>query len=157
MRSVVDLSVILLLGAACPLFSLAADGPNPDNPCSCTFWAPTSSTAELHSMQVLLEASTTVTSEDQYFLKLVDRQGKPVYYIKLTIPEEGKNDIRITFDPPLKANQPYMAVLFSPRKSVAMKYLKVTGKVDDQEYVYFEHGCTGITIGPGGCKYMELW
>lgn len=156
MRKLVSLSLILLLIAAVPPTAFGANGSNSDNPCSCTFWNPTSSTGELHAMQVLLEADTTVTSEDNYFLKLVDRQGHPVYYIKLTIPEEGKNDIRIRFEPPLKANQPYMAVLFSPTKNVKMTSLKVTGKVDDQEYVYFDHGCTGITIGPAGCKYMEL-
>lgn len=157
MRSVMFLSLIVLLAVAAPPCALGADGPSPDNPCSCTFWSPNSGGGELHSMQVLLESETVVTNEDKYFLKLVDRQGKAVYYIRLTIPEEGKNDIRVRFEPPLKANQPYMAVLFSPEKNIAMTYLKVTGKVDNEEHVYFDHGCTGITIGPAGCKYMELW
>ncbi|HES57822.1 MAG TPA: hypothetical protein ENO21_00145 [Firmicutes bacterium] len=156
MRSVIVLLLFLLIAAA-PAVAAAAEGPSPDNPCACTFWTPASGSGELHSLEITLEANTVVTDKDKYFLKLVDRDGKPVYYIRLTIPEEGKNTVALNFEPPLKASQPYMAVLFSPEKDVAMIYLRVTGDVDGEEHVYFDHGCTGITIGPGGCKYMELW
>lgn len=157
MRSVVVLTLILLIAAAAPTTVPAADGPDPNNPCACTFWSPNSGSGMLSSMTIVLEAETAVAADESYFLKLVDRDGKAVQYIKLTIPESGKNTITVNFEPELKASQPFMAVLFSPKKSIAMTYLQVTGMVDGEEHVYFDHGCTGITIGPGGCKYMELW
>lgn len=154
MRTFTLLSLVLLLAVGVP--TLAAAAPTPENPCSCTYWTPASGSGELTSMTVTLEASTVVTADDRYFLKLVDRQGRPVYYIRLTIPEGGKNTVEVDFEPPLTANQPYMAVLFCPDKDIAMTYLKVVGKVEGQDVVYFDYGCAGVVIGPGGCKYMEL-
>jgi len=156
MRIFAFFSLVLMLALSCPPAAFSADGPAPANPCSCTYWTPTSGSGELTSMTITLEASTVVTTEDRYFLKLVDRQGKSVYYIRLTIPEGGKNEVQVTFDPPLTANQPFMGVLFCPDKDIAMTYLKVTGQVSGEEVVYFDYGCAGVVIGPGGCKYMEL-
>ena len=135
-----------------------ASGPSPDNPCSCTFWNPTSSSAEVKALVIDLVAKDAVANSDMYFLKLVDKEGDVVHYVKLSIGKDGKGKVVYKFDDDVPASRLYMAVLFRPKVDVHMLDMKVVGKLADKsESVFFDHACEGVVVGPGGCVKMELW
>jgi hypothetical protein len=145
----------LWLAAAALMFCGAALAQEP-NPCSAPFWEPYDGDALVAGLTVSLRANTVVTEDDTFFLKLLGAKDKTLGYIKLTIPEDETGVVVYEFAEPIAAKAIREIELFSPELSVNMTWMRVTGELDGEEYVFFDHECPGVVIGPGGCKRMRV-
>jgi len=148
-------TLTLMLAAAAGLLASAALAQE-QKPCTAPFWEPYNGDALVSELTVQLTAKTVVTEDDKFFLKLLGAKDKALGYIKLTIPEDETGVVIYEFAEPIPAKAIREIELFSTELSVNMTWMQVTGELDGEEYVFFDHECPGVVIGPGGCKRMRI-
>ncbi len=153
MQKVVLVVFLVTLG----LFSVAhAAPPSEEDPCSAPFWFEYTGDGLVGELTVELRAATDVVHKDNYFLKLLDKDGKAIGYIKLLAKSGEEFTTVYDFEEPISAASIRKVELFSLQKDVDMQWMRVSGKVGDETYVFFDHECPGMVIGPGGCKRMRI-
>lgn len=151
--------LLIPLAAAAECDCLAGDDDG-DGRHSCVNdeWQRPSSDAQVTELTIIVEAESAAAEGRTLELQLRGAILRTIDYVDLAGPHSGRHTYTYVFEEPLPACDLKQAVLVNGSDvMIHMSYLKVVGKLEGGDWLYFEKSCPGVVVGAEGCPRLLLY